>query len=144
MRFDGEWLLCDDGVVRPVLRCEVLAADDSWCAAELLIDTGADRTVLSANIFETLQFEGHGSESRIGGIGGTADAVAVKTQIRLTRADGVKVLFRGAYLACTDPRSLDMSVLGRDILEMFAVIVDYASDTVCLLGGQHHYQITTS
>ncbi|GMR24461.1 MAG: hypothetical protein BMS9Abin37_3009 [Acidobacteriota bacterium] len=142
MRFDGEWLLCDDGVVRPVLRCEILAADGSWCAAELLIDTGADRTVLSANVLETLRLEAHVSESRIGGIGGTADSVAVSTQLRFTRADLITVLFRGAYLACTDPQSLDMSVLGRDILERFAVVVDYAGDTVCLLGGQHRYSIT--
>ena len=79
---------------------------------------------------------------RIGGIGGTADSVAVSTQLRFTRADLIKVLFRGAYLACTDPQSLDMSVLGRDILEMFAVVVDYTGDTVCLLGGQHGYSIT--
>ncbi len=120
MRFDGEWLLCDDGVVRPVLRCEILAADGSWCAAELLIDTGADRTVLSANVLETLRLEGRVPESRIGGIGGTADSVAVTTQLRFTRVDRSKVLFRGAYLACTNAQSLDMSVLGRDILEMFA------------------------
>jgi len=143
MRFDGQWLLCDDGVVRPVLRCEVLAADGFWRAAELLIDTGADRTVLSANVLETLRLKGHDSESRIGGIGGTADCVAVNTKLRFTRADLVKVLFRGTYLACTDPQSLDMSVLGRDILDMFAVIVDYAGDTVCLLGGQQSYTITT-
>ncbi len=142
MRFDGEWLLCDDGVVRPVLRCEILAADDSWCTAELLIDTGADRTVLSANILETLRLEARATESRIGGIGGTADAVIVTTQLRFTRDDLVKVLFKGAYLACTKPQSLDMSVLGRDILEMFAVVVDYAGDTICMLGGQHGYSIT--
>ncbi len=88
--------------------------------------------------------KGHVSESRIGGIGGTTDCVAVTTQLRFTRADLVRVLLRGAYLACTDPRSLDMSVLGRDVLEMFAVIVDYAGDTVSLLGGQHKYSITTS
>jgi predicted aspartyl protease len=142
MRFDGEWLLCDDRVVRPVLRCEILSVDGSWCAAELLIDTGADLTVLSANVLETLDWKGHAAERSIGGIGGTAECVAVTTQLRFTRADFVQVVFRGAYLACADPRALDMSVLGRDILEMFAVIVDYSGDTVCLLGGRHRYSIT--
>lgn len=144
MRFDGEWLLCDDGVARPVLRCEIVAADGTWRAAELLIDSGADRTVLSANILESLHMETGPPESRIGGIGGTAESVTVATELRFTRADSVKVLFRGEYLACTDAKSLDMSVLGRDILGMFAVIVDRAGDTVCLLGGRHTYRIVES
>src|SRR5215471_11362957 len=45
MRIDGEWLLCDDDIVRPVIRGEILAHDGSWQAIEFLVDTGADRTV---------------------------------------------------------------------------------------------------
>ena len=30
MRIDGEWLLCEDGVTRPVIRGEVLRGDGSW------------------------------------------------------------------------------------------------------------------
>lgn len=75
---------------------------------------------------------------------GTADCVTVTTELRFTRADLVKVLFRGTYLACIDPRSLDMSVLGRDLLEMLAVIVDFAGHTVCLLAGQHKSSISPS
>jgi hypothetical protein len=30
MQIDGEWLVCDDGIVRPVIRGEVLAANGSW------------------------------------------------------------------------------------------------------------------
>ncbi len=142
MRFDGEWLLCDDGVARPVLRCEILASDRSWRAAELLIDSGADRTVLSANVLKSLRMETGPPAASIGGIGGTAEVVSVETELRFTRADSAKVLFGGDYLACTNPESLDMSVLGRDVLEMFAVIVDRRGDTVCLLGGRHRYTIT--
>lgn len=142
MRFDGEWLLCDDGVARPVLRCEILASDGSWRAAELLVDSGADRTVLSANVLASLHVETGPPSATIGGIGGTANAVTVATELRFTRSDWVKVLFHGDYLACTNPESLDMSVLGRDILEMFAVVVDRRGDTVCLLGGRHLYMIT--
>ena len=43
MRCNGEWLQCDDGIVRPVIRAELLTADDAWRAVELLVDTGADR-----------------------------------------------------------------------------------------------------
>jgi len=79
MRFDGEWLLCDDGVARPVLRCEIRAADRSWRAAEFLIDSGADRTVFSANVLESLRLEVGPPAASIGGVGGTADVVAVGT-----------------------------------------------------------------
>jgi hypothetical protein len=34
-----------------------------------------------------------------------------------------------------------MSVLGRDILNLFAVIVDRPSDRICLVGGNHRYVI---
>jgi adenylate cyclase len=47
MRIDGEWLLCDDAIVRPMMRGEILAHDGSWQAIEFLVDTGADRTPAS-------------------------------------------------------------------------------------------------
>ena len=28
LRIDGEWLLCDDGILRPVIRGEILASDE--------------------------------------------------------------------------------------------------------------------
>jgi hypothetical protein len=37
-----------------------------------------------------------------------------------------------------------MSVLGRDISNLFALIVDRPRDLVCLLGSGHHYSITPS
>ena len=43
--------------------------------------------------------------------------------------------------ACTQHEALDMSVLGRDLLEMFAVIVDRRADVVAIIGGQHRYTI---
>ena len=30
MRIDGQWLVCDDGVRRPVISGEIRAADGSW------------------------------------------------------------------------------------------------------------------
>ena len=32
MRFNGEWLQCDDGIIRPVIRAEILTSDGAWCA----------------------------------------------------------------------------------------------------------------
>jgi hypothetical protein len=141
MRFDGEWLQCDDGIVRPIIRAELLTGDDVWRAAELLVDTGSDRTVLSANMLESLHLPSTEPENQLGGLGGLVDAVTVATQIRLTRDDGRKALFLGEYAACMDHEALDMSVMGRDILEMFALIVDRRADVIAIIGGQHHYTI---
>jgi hypothetical protein len=45
MRIDGQWLICDDGAVRPVVRGEVQGANGAWLTVEFLVDTGADRDV---------------------------------------------------------------------------------------------------
>ena len=62
----------------------------------------------------------------------------------LRRKDGTGVLFRGTFAAFTLLESLDMSVLGRDITNLFAVIIDRPGDVVCLLGQRHRYTITES
>lgn len=79
----------------------------------------------------------------IAGVGGTVRTVKLETKIRFTRDGGGKVLFRGQFSACPDAESLDMSVLGRDILELFAVIVDRPDNIVTPVGGQHTYEIRT-
>lgn len=58
MIFRGLWLVCDDSTVRPVIRGEVLAANGDWVKVLFLLDTGADRTVFSANVWEALGQEG--------------------------------------------------------------------------------------
>lgn len=49
--------------------------------------------------------------------------------------------FRGQFAAVLEPEALDVSVLGRDITGLFAVIVDQPGDTVCLVGQRHRYAI---
>ncbi|MBI4517174.1 MAG: aspartyl protease family protein [Deltaproteobacteria bacterium] len=73
MRVNGEWLLCDDGIERPVIRGEVATRDRLWLAAEFLVDTGADRTVLTADVFSALAFPPTPAHERIQGVGGLVD-----------------------------------------------------------------------
>jgi hypothetical protein len=141
MRFNGEWLQGDDGIFRPIVRAEIFAGDENWRAFELLVDTGADRTVISANVLESLKLDVTTARDRIGGVGGLADVVAVRTQIRLTRDDRQSAIFRGEYAACVNHESLDMSVMGRDILEMFALIMDRSANLIAIVGGNHRYTI---
>jgi hypothetical protein len=57
MRINGEWLLFEDGVVRPVIRGEILGGNGLWIAAEFLVDSGADRTVFSASVLGALRLQ---------------------------------------------------------------------------------------
>jgi hypothetical protein len=142
MRIDGKWLLCDDAIVRPVVSGEILSADGRWLQVEFLLDPAADRTVLSAQVLANLKLVSSMPSQQLGGVGGQATSVLITTAIRMYRDDGVSVLFRGQFAAFTDPAALDMSVLGRDILNLFAVIVDRPGDIVCLIGQRHRYTIT--
>ena len=141
MRIDGRWLLCEDGAVRPVIRGEVLASSGAWLSTEFLVDTGADCTVLSALTLEALRLTPAVAQTRLGGVGGIADSIVVDTQIRFSRETGSKVLFRGQYTAVSQVESLDMCVLGRDVTDLLAVVVDRPNAVVCLLGQRHRYTI---
>lgn len=141
MRIEGSWRVCEDGVLRPVFLGEVQAGDGALVEARFLADTGADCTVLSADLLQALNVQSPGSAPKLAGVGGQAAAVAIDAQIKLRREDGSPVVFNGRFAAFTDPAALDMSVLGREITNLFALIVDRPGDVVCLVGAGHRYQI---
>ena len=143
MRIDGSWYLCDDGVRRPVIRGKVQTREALWLPTEFLIDTGADRTVFSAVTLQALHLPTAESRNDLEGVGGKADSVIVETSIALRIEGGADVLFRGRFAAITEVSALDMSVLGRDIINSFALIVDRQNDIVCLLGQRHGYVISS-
>lgn len=144
MRIDGEWFECDDGFVRPVVRGEIQNARGKWEPAPFLVDTGADCTVFSASVLQLLGFDPTKSDDQLGGVGGISDSVSLVTQIRFPRNDGGLASFRGEFAAFTKLEALDMCVLGRDILDLFAVIVDRPNDAVMLLRPPHEYLLAPS
>jgi predicted aspartyl protease len=137
----GVWHQCDDGIIRPVIQAEIAAHDNSWWKAPFLLDTGADRTVLSADVVAALRLEPIERDNRIGGLGGVMSSITLETQIRLTHDEIGKVLLRGQYVGVTSKDILDMSILGRDITNLFVVLVDWSQKTVCLLAQPHSYTI---
>ncbi len=141
MLLPGHWFLCDDGVLRPVFRGNMNAMDGSPIPVEFLADTGADRTVLSAAVWQRLGLPHVPAEHQLAGVGGKTASVIVTTAIELPRDDGGSAVFRGQFAAFTDLKALDMSVLGRDVTNLFTLIVDRPRDVVCLLGGAHQYTI---
>jgi hypothetical protein len=138
MRIDGEWYACDDGVVRPIIRGHILNAAGSWEPLLLLLDTGADCTVISAGVAAVLGFE-LGARGRT--LGGVAPSAEIQTQIRLPYDGDRMAVFRGNYSAITVPELLDMSVLGRDITDQFAVIADRPNNVVALIRPPHRYSV---
>jgi aspartyl protease len=140
MLLHGLWELCPDGITRPIIKGEVEAADGSWAKAPMLVDTAADRTVLSADLLAALGLPTIVPSTQLAGVGGQAPSVLVATRIRLLHGAG-RATFMGQFAAVTDLAALDMSVLGRDILNLFAVIVDRPGGLVCLVGQGHQYVI---
>jgi predicted aspartyl protease len=141
MRIDGSWVACDDGITRPGMLAEARAGDGSWVACRLLVDTAADRTVLCAHLLHQLRLTTLPSTERLAGVGGRVSSVLVQTQIRVYREDQSPVLFNGPFPATVAPESLEMSVLGRDLLDHFSLVVDGPRRAVCLVGPGHHYTI---
>jgi hypothetical protein len=143
MYISGTWFLGADGVVRPVIHGQLLTGHGTWLAAPFLVDTGADRTVFSAGVLLTLDLPHLVAQERLGGLGGVVPSVVVETQMRFAQEGGGPIVFRGPFAAVTGHDALDMSVLGRDITSLFAVIVDYPAQRVCLLGQRHAYRIVS-
>lgn len=121
-----------------------MAADGKPVETLFLVDTGADRTVFTSGVLEEIGLNAEQSDERIRGVGGMVNIVQVTAEIRMRRDGGDRASFTSHFWAVTDSSSLDLSVLGRDILGLFAVIVDRPGDTVCLVNQRHRYSIVAS
>ena len=141
MRINGAWTQCDDDVIRPLIAGRVATGDGEWVKAEFLIDIGADRTVFSASIPEQVALPQSVPTEEIGGLGGIADSVVIETRIQLLNEAGSWTEFRSAFTAVTDVTALDISVLGRDLTDLFAAIIDRPGDVVCLINQRHRYEV---
>jgi Retroviral aspartyl protease len=143
MRIAGEWQAGDDGVTRPVVQAQIQCADGTLLSEEFLVDSGADRTVFRAHLLKTLDFPASAvlEGSILQGIGGVGESVVVKTVVVLTRDDGGKVHMRGEFAGFFDTSATDMSILGRDILNHFDLILSRRRNEVLLLAPNHEYRV---
>ncbi len=143
MEIAGEWLRWDDGVTRPIIEAKVLGAQGKLRNGPFLVDIGADRTVFSATLWKVLALEASGPLDALDvkGIGGMSPIVLMHTLIQFTRRDGGPARVHGEFAAFTDPNATDISILGRDILNNFHVIVSRPRNEVLLLAERHRYQV---
>lgn len=138
----GYWETDDDGFVRPMIDAKVAGTDENLVTDDFLVDTGADRTVFSAALLTRLDLATRPStESELSGIGGTKECVLVDTALEFSRDDGGPVRVRGEFAAFTDPEATDVSILGRDVLDNFDVIVSRRRNEVLLLAPPHQYSV---
>jgi hypothetical protein len=141
MRIVGDWFVCADGVVRPVLRG--YAADVAGAEHEerFLVDSGADVTVLTAGFHQTLGLGSRTPQTGVGlaGVGGSQASVLTRTTLTLYADDGSPARIQGEFAAFTDPAAADMSIVGRDVLDHFDVIVSRRRDEVLLLTTNYRY-----
>lgn len=146
MQINGEWYPCDDGVIRPTIVADVCLANEATLTVRFLIDTAADRTVFDAALLPLLQPLGveAPTDETLMGVGGVAAHLVVPTAVLLTREDGRLVRVRGRFAVFTEPESADMPVLGRDVLDNFAVIVDRPGHCILLLAPPHWYRLATT
>ena len=142
MLVTGRWHLFNDQVLRPIIQAEALAADGSWRQVRLLVDTGADMTVLDGETVQALGLSLETADGSLTGVGGGAALVVVSTTLQIARADGgTPLTLKGRFAAVDNPVELGTGVLGRDVLNLFTLIADRASEAVHLLRPPHRYAI---
>ena len=143
MRINGDWLECDDGVIRPSVKAMVRLADGQWVEVTFLLDAGADRTVFSAWFLHLLRplVVGESAQSHLAGVGGPVNSIIIETAIGFVKDDGRQVIVRGTFHVFVESESSDLSVLGRDVTNNFGIIYDYPNQTVALLAPPHYYEI---
>ena len=143
MRINGEWLECDDRVIRPTVKGMVRLADGQWVEVTFLLDAGSDRTVFSAWFLHLLTplAVSEPEAGHLAGVGGPVNSITIETAIRFTRDDGRPVSVRGMFYVFVESESSDMAVLGRDVTDNFGVIYDYPNQAVALLSPPHYYEI---
>jgi hypothetical protein len=143
MRIVGEWHVGGDGVSRPTVKARVYTGHGSFIVERFLVDTGADRTVLCAALLAALGLPQQAPPAglALAGVGGKQGFVTVRTTLELVADDNTTARIQGDISAFTDPAAADMSILGRDVLDHFDVIVSRRCNEVLLLATNHRYQI---
>jgi len=138
----GEWQLFDDSVTRPIVRTKGHKGDGTLIAEDFLIDSGADRTVFRTALLEQLRIlvQEPPVDLALSGIGGIRAFVLVATVIEFMRDDGGPVRVRGEFAGFTDPVATDLSVLGRDVLDNFDLILSRRNE-ILLLAPNHQYRV---
>jgi predicted aspartyl protease len=135
MRIEGRWLAGADGVERPVFDGFIAAPGGVQLAISLLIDTGADLTVLAPAVAEQLadSIRPTLTETVVGGVGGTQRVYELAVDLLLPTTTGQRARIRGPLPVIVEPGSLELSVVGRNLLDQFTLIYSRPRNVLQLL-----------
>jgi hypothetical protein len=61
--------------------------------------------------------------------------------IEFMRDDGTPIRVRGTFAGFTDPGATDLSILGRDVMDNFDLIISRQRGEIVLLAPSHQYRI---
>jgi hypothetical protein len=75
------------------------------------------------------------------GIGGSSEFVLVDGVLDFASCDGSTARVNGRLAAFTDSTATDLSILGRDVLNYFDVILSRRNNRVLLLAADHPYRV---
>lgn len=145
MVITGQWVSGDDGVIRPIVHAIAIGSGDRPFDDRFLIDSGADRTVFSTSLLFRLGLPSTAlpPDNAIVGIGGTTECALIRSVVEFTRADGGIARVRGEFVAFLNAAESEYSVLGRDILDHFDLILSRRRNEVLLLGLEHAYSVSS-
>ena len=143
MRFNGSWILCDDGVTRPFITLNAVDANGTLVPARFLIDTGADQTLLSFALADKLGLPALPAPEgmTLSGIGGAASFTYATALLVLESEDGTRLRFQNEYPIMPGGSLLDGNILGRNIMRYFHLVASQIESEVCLLATGHRYRI---
>lgn len=136
----GTWTECDDGITRPVVVASIATVEGTFVDERFLIDTGADCTVLAATLLPKLSLPANRAAD-VSGVGGAAASARLTTSLRFQGTNGRSVRPHGEFTTFLDPKATDLSILGRDVLDHFDLVVSRRRGEVLLLFADHRYEI---
>jgi Retroviral aspartyl protease len=145
MEIAGRWVEHEDGGIRPMVWVNVDGADGARRSEFFLLDTGADQIVFSAGFFQMLQLPTvlPTPEHHLEGISGRTDFALARTALLIDRTDGGTLRMEGTFGVFLRPEATDYSLLGRDVLDHFDVVIRRQRADIRLLIGNHTCQIVT-
>lgn len=84
MHVIGEWLICEDGVIRPTLAGVLRTPAGQMVEVPFLLDAGADRTVFTADFLDLLMplQDIEGNQIRLAGAGGSVSSITIETDAK--------------------------------------------------------------
>jgi hypothetical protein len=144
MRIDGRWLRFPDGIERPVIDAHLLLSGGQLAALSLVIDTGADFTVLAYVVAQQLgaYVQPTPLKQSALGVGGVVLMQALGVDLLLTASSGQQARLSGPIPVLTSASSLEFSVLGRNALDLFDLVYSRQRQVIALLRAPDTFAFT--